>query len=105
MLVKEHPEVEGAVGKLKRMSLWDQVRMVMDEREIRRKDMMAIQDGLREEGFEKGLEEGTNRTRREEREQSHQEKIEAARNLLVHGVSPELIAGSLKLPPEEIAAL
>jgi predicted transposase/invertase (TIGR01784 family) len=39
------------------------------------------------------------------REKAYQEKLEAARELKANGVSPELIAASLKLRPEELAGL
>jgi O-acetyl-ADP-ribose deacetylase (regulator of RNase III) len=101
MLAKEHPEVKGAVGRLKRLSFGEWWRAVSDERELRRKDLKWIQDGLREEGRRIGWEQA----QKEDQEQAYRDKLEAARNLKAHGVAPELIAGSLKLPPEEVAGL
>jgi predicted transposase/invertase (TIGR01784 family) len=86
MLVKEYPEVTKVVGELKKLSLGERLRMLADEREKRRKDRLARERYVREEGKEEGV-------------------TEAARKLKAAGLSVEFIAESLKLPLEAVEGL
>jgi predicted transposase/invertase (TIGR01784 family) len=94
MLVKEYPEVTKVVGELKKLSLGERLRMLADEKEKRRKDRLARERYVREEGKEEGRAEG--------REEG---VTEAARKLKAAGLSVEFIAESLKLPLETVEGL
>ncbi|MDR3161862.1 MAG: Rpn family recombination-promoting nuclease/putative transposase [Spirochaetaceae bacterium] len=58
MLVEQYPEVTKVVGSLRKLSLSERWRMIAEEKEIRRKDLRAIEKYAREEARQKGLEEG-----------------------------------------------
>ncbi|MDR1949700.1 MAG: hypothetical protein LBQ38_09930 [Spirochaetaceae bacterium] len=97
MLAKKYPETKKVVGTLKKMSLGKQLRMILEEREVHRKDIQAITYYAEEKAREKG--------RDEERARAYREKLDTARSLKAERVSLEVIAHSLKLPIEEIEGL
>jgi predicted transposase/invertase (TIGR01784 family) len=101
-LVREHPEVNMALGVLKEMSLIGRFRALAEAREIQRRDNAARMEYLRREGWETGLEEGR-RTGLEEghREGSRQKQLEIARNMKAEGFSAEQIARFTGLSPED----
>jgi predicted transposase/invertase (TIGR01784 family) len=109
MLAKEYPEVTKVVGELKKLSLGERLRMLSDEREKRRKDRLARERYVREEGIvlgmEKGIALGKEEARKEDLAEAYQEKLEAARKLKAVGLSAEFIAESLKLPLETVECL
>jgi hypothetical protein len=123
MLAKEYPEVMKVVGELKKLSLGERLRMLADEKEKRRKDRLAREAYVREEGraearaaaYQEKLEairkikaEADQKAYQEKLEAAqkvYQEKLEAARAFKATGLSAELIAKSLKLPLETVEGL
>jgi predicted transposase/invertase (TIGR01784 family) len=98
MLAKEYPEVTKVVGELKKLRLGERLRMLADEKEKRRKDLLAMKRYIREEAHAEGREEG----RAEAYQKAYQEKLEAARKFKAMGLSAEIIAENLKLPLETV---
>jgi predicted transposase/invertase (TIGR01784 family) len=125
MLAEEYPEVRKVVGELKKLSWGERRRLIAEQEEIWRKDRMAMADDAKAEGKAIGIEEGRavgreegkaigikegrregiKEGRKEEWERAYQEKLEIARKLKTKGLSVELIADSLKLPPKTIKGL
>jgi predicted transposase/invertase (TIGR01784 family) len=81
-LAQQHPEVGMAVEVLKEMSLIDQIRMLVDDFEIQRRDKAAIMEYAIE-----------------------QKQLEIARNLKTIGLPVEQIVAGTGLSPEEVEKL
>ncbi|MDR1481422.1 MAG: Rpn family recombination-promoting nuclease/putative transposase, partial [Synergistaceae bacterium] len=114
MLAAKNPSIKQTVDILKRLSRDRKARLIYDAREKAMMDERARmrgeynkgktegkEEGM-EEGMQKGIEEGMQRGMEEGMERG---KIEVARNLLAEGMSPEVIARSVKLPIEKIREL
>jgi hypothetical protein len=55
MLVSNHPEVGGAVQEYRRLTMFEQVRMFIDEVNDARRVRKAREDYVREEGYNQAL--------------------------------------------------
>ncbi|GHV88633.1 hypothetical protein AGMMS50267_09930 [Spirochaetia bacterium] len=90
MLVLSHPEIGPMVVKYKKMTLGQRWRAIRDEKEKRRRDRVAREDFVRDEGLELGK----------------QEAIQTvARRLKAQGVSIDQIAEATGLSLEEVGRL
>jgi predicted transposase/invertase (TIGR01784 family) len=99
-----------AIGLLKEMSLFGQIRMVMDDFEIQRRDRAAIMEYALNEATEKGLKNGMEQGLRDGLEKgmeqgSRQKQLEIARKMKARGVLAEQIAEDTGLSPAEIETL
>ncbi|MDR1481097.1 MAG: hypothetical protein LBI74_00555 [Synergistaceae bacterium] len=94
MLAAKNPSIKQTVDILKRLSSDRKTRLIYDAREKARMDERSRMRGEYNKGKMEGIEEGMERG-----------KLEVARNLLAEGMSPEVIARSVKLPIEKISKL
>jgi predicted transposase/invertase (TIGR01784 family) len=83
MLAAKHPEVNGPVAEIKRLSWSERRRMIADAREKLRRDNAAI----REDAWEDGMAEGI---------------AETARRMKAMGLSMDTISEATNLSPDEI---
>jgi predicted transposase/invertase (TIGR01784 family) len=58
MLAQRNPQISKAVGVLKELSADERTRMLYEQREIARRDMVSRMDGARREGIAEGMEKG-----------------------------------------------
>ena len=90
MVAETSPEIAQAVGIIMELSEDEQTRLLAESREKYRRDEYSRRKLARQEGLQKGREEGL---------------LIAAKNLLRLKIAPELIAESTGLSLEEIRAL
>jgi predicted transposase/invertase (TIGR01784 family) len=101
MLAKKHPEVKEAVSTLKKLSWFEERRMIKQQLAIWKVDERLLKEQIRREAMAEGQE----KAQATERAKAHQEKLEGARKQKALGVSAEIIAAGFNLSPEEVDAL
>jgi predicted transposase/invertase (TIGR01784 family) len=94
MLSQNNPEIKRAVGVLMELSADEVTRLKYESREKARWDEMSRMREAREEGLAEGEAKGEAKGR-----------IEVAKNLLLNGISGDIIAKATGLSPEEIERL
>ena len=94
MLATKSPELKKAVGVLKELSEDERTRMIAEDREKARRDMVSRLNGARKEGERKGREEGERKGR-----------LEVTRKMKAMGISTDQIAAATGLSLEEIESI
>jgi predicted transposase/invertase (TIGR01784 family) len=98
MLTEKNPGVKKAVAKLMALSEDERTRMLAESREKLRRDIVASNEGAREEGRKEGREEG--------REEGQREAgIAIARNMLARNVPLNDVVALTGLSMDEVRAL
>ena len=94
MLAKRNPQISKAVGVLKELSADERTRMLYEQREIARRDMVSRMEGAKREGIAVGVAKGTTEA-----------TATIARNLLKLEMPLEQISKATGLTCEEIGEL
>jgi flagellar biosynthesis/type III secretory pathway protein FliH len=103
MLVSNHSEAGGAVQEYRRLTMFEHVRMIIDEVNDDRRVRKAREDYVREQGMAEGLAEGREQGMAEGREKGLAEgREEAVRRLQKYGMEPQQIAEALELLPDTV---
>ena len=114
MLAQKSPHISKAVGVLKELSADERTRMLHEQREIARRDMVSRMEGAKREGILEGKREGILEGKREgilegKREgilEGKREAMEAvAINMLKKNLAPQLVAEMTGLSLGHVEAL